>query len=752
MKIFLKTLFTLLLLTISVSRAQHAGESHAHSHGPRQVHGTVMSIETQDSHLDTIPLLGANIFWQGTSQGTTTDVHGHFHLPLPDSDHSHLIISYVSYENDTLEIDDATRELRVFLKKIRSAEGVEVTAEKPHTFHSTSSVHGVQTISGHGLRTMACCNLSESFENISAVEVEKADAISGAKHIKMLGLAGFYTKVLVEKKPVIHGLVSPFALDYIPGTWMESIDISKGTGSVTTGYESITGHINVELRKPEKELPFFFNLFQNSLGNTESSFGVSHRLNDRLSTMLLVYGTMNRMRHDQNADTFMDMPLTNHLHLMNRWKIQPKHGWEGQFGFATIYDHRDGGQSDFDFDTHSPQRAYYGFHTKTWRNEVFAKGGRMLDADGTASIGMIFSGFEHRQDAFWGLKTYRAHESSLFGNLIFQKHFGEHSLSTGLSLVHDEIAEDFNQVEYARTEKVPGAFVEFTWKPSAQLTGIAGFRYDRHNLYGDFYTPRLHLKYAFTPATQLRLSAGKGYRSPYLFVENLTILASSRALQFTESPTAEEARNYGVQLTHDFQIVDDRPVTLNLDFYRTDFQNRVIVDSEQNVGQIYIYNLKGKSYSNAAQVEINATLFDGFVSTLAYRWNDVKMTIHGNLMDQPLTNRYKGLLVFSYQTPGKKWQFDFTTQLNGKSRLPSTAINPEKYQIADYSPAYAMLFGQIKRNIKNIEIYIGLENITNYRQTNPILAWQEPFSPYFDSSLIWGPTTGRRIYVGIRVN
>jgi outer membrane receptor for ferrienterochelin and colicin len=318
--------------------------------------------------------------------------------------------------------------------------------------------------------------------------------------------------------------------------------------------------------------------------------------------------------------------------------------------------------------------------------------------------------------------------------------------------VADQIEEDYNEVRYARTEEVPGAFVEFTWKPQARLTGIVGFRYDRHNLYGNFYTPRFHLKYALMPETNLRLSAGKGYRSPYIFVENLTILASSRTLQFVETPAAEEAWNYGVQLTQDFQLTTDRPATVNVDFYRTDFQNRVIVDTEQKAGQIYIYNLDGRSYSNAAQIEMNATLFDGFVTTLAYRWNDVKMTINGKLVDQPLTNRTKGLLVFSFQTPGKKWQLDFTTQLNGKTRLPSTAINPEKYQLAEYSPAYAMLFGQIKRNIKNMEIYLGLENITNYRQANPILAWQEPFSPYFDSSLIWGSTTGRRVYVGIRVN
>lgn len=737
------------LVILAMNAIATFGQQHENH---RHLHGSVAGIASQESSPDTVILAGANVYWAGTTIGAMTDANGEFLLIKPEQDDLHLIVSYVEYENDTLAIDEQDEHVQVFLQQLRSTASVEVSAERPHVIHASDDVRSTQTITETGLRTLACCTLSESFENTNTVDVEKSDAISGAKRIKMLGLAGFYTQILIEKKPVVRGLIAPFALDYIPGPWLESIDISKGTASVMTGYESTTGQINVEFKKPEKDEPLFFNLYQNSMGKTESSIGVSRRLNQHVSTMVLAYGHLNRTRHDQNSDTFMDMPLSDHLHVMNRWKFHQGDAWDGQLGINVIRDHKDGGQAAFDFANHAPQQLKYGFHTKTDRLEFFSKLGRMLDNAGTSSIGLIFSAFQHKNNAFWGAKTYSGQENSFYGNLIFRKTLAAHDLATGVSLSSDRIDEIYNKIDYKKTETVPGAFIEYTWKYQEKWTTLAGFRYDRHNLYGNFYTPRFHVKYQWSPETALRLSAGKGYRSAYIFMENLAILASAKTLIFRESPKAEEAWNYGGQFSKDFVIGDNRPVTLMMDFYHTTFQNRVIVDTEQDVEQIYIYNLKGPAFANSFQIELNGTIFSGLESTVAWRWNDVKMTIHDRLLEEPLTNRQKGLLVLSYTTPAKKWQFDLTTQLNSKSRLPNTEKNPANFRAPAHSPAYVMMFGQIKRKHKNMEFYLGVENITNYKQLDPILAWEAPFSPYFDSSMIWGPTVGRQIYAGIRIN
>jgi len=307
-------------------------------------------------------------------------------------------------------------------------------------------------------------------------------------------------------------------------------------------------------------------------------------------------------------------------------------------------------------------------------------------------------------------------------------------------------------IEYDNSERVSGVFGEYTFQPTDEFTAMAGLRYDNHNQFGNLITPRVHLNYRPNQETSIRLSAGRGYRNPHVFMDNLAIIASSKELVFLEDIEMEKAWNAGIQFTQDFVIGDDRPATLVLDYYRTEFQNQVVVDMEQSAQHIYLYNLDGQSYSNAVQAELSATVVKGFEVSTALRYNDVKTTYRGDLKSIPLNSTYKGLLVLSYTSPEDEWQIDLTTQYNSKSRLPNTSMNPVEYQLDDYSPDFVLMFTQLKRKFDNWEIYAGIENLTDYRQKNPILAWDDPFSPYFDSSIIWGPTFGRRFYVGFRFN
>jgi len=316
----------------------------------------------------------------------------------------------------------------------------------------------------------------------------------------------------------------------------------------------------------------------------------------------------------------------------------------------------------------------------------------------------------------------------------------------------DQRDEIYQQQLFAADEKVPGVFVEYTYKPVSHLSVMSGFRYDRHNLYGSFYTPRFHLRYQMDALTSLRLSAGKGYRVPHLFMDNPSILASAREVLFQEPLEAEEAWNAGVQITRDFSLGPDRPGNVVIDFYRTEFVQQTVVDLDQNPRAILLYSLDGRSYSNSGQIEVTATASRGVDVTAAYRFNDVRMTFADQLKELPLNPRDKGVLVLSYTVPDRKWQFDVTTQYNGRTRLPDTADNPENYRLEGHSPDYLQLFAQVTRKFKKLEIYFGGENLTGFRQRQPILAWNEPFSPYFDSSLIWGPTSGRRFYMGVRLN
>ncbi|MBN1481081.1 TonB-dependent receptor [candidate division KSB1 bacterium] len=734
---------TFFLIISMVTAGALAASDRDHEH---IVNGAVYGLFFHEVHQDTVPLVSANIYWANSTVGTTSDRNACFSLPTVSTT-DRLVVRYVGYESDTLTVQPHAPFLAVFLKNQQALEEVMVQAERPHSLHDMHATVNTQFITRQGLRTLACCNMAESFENTASVDVEQTDAVSGAKRIKMLGLAGFYTQLLVEKNPLMRGLISPFSLEYIPGFWIDSIDISKGTASVATGYESITGQINVELKKPENDEPIALYAYQSSKGRSELTFTGAKKLTPRITTMLLSYGSYNRMKFDHNGDTFLDMPLVTHISLMNRWKFSVRDK-DVQLGFKVVHDNRDGGQMDFDFGRLSS--SLYGSRNRVRRYEMFVKAGTLIGDN--SSLALIFSGYQHRQESFWGLKNYSGDESSAYANLIFERIGDRHNLSTGLSYQFDNRDEYYQNDDYATRESVPGAFIEYTFKPNNRLTTMAGFRVDDHNLYGMFYTPRLHVKYQADAVTSLRFSAGKGYRVPHVFIDNPSILASSRELRFVEKLAAEEAWNAGVQMVRDFKLGADRPATLSLDFYRTEFQNQVVVDMEQDARTVLLYNLDGRSYSNSAQIELTATVTRGLEVTTAYRFNDVKTTYMAQLRELPLNPCHKGLLVVSYTVPSRTWQFDVTTQFNGRTRLPDTGMNPPQYRLDVHSPSYMQLFVQMTRKFNAVELFLGIENLTGYRQSQPILAWSEPFSTYFDSSMIWGPMVGRRFYFGVRLN
>ncbi|MDO8898634.1 MAG: TonB-dependent receptor, partial [Bacteroidales bacterium] len=357
----------------------------------------------------------------------------------------------------------------------------------------------------------------------------------------------------------------------------------------------------------------------------------------------------------------------------------------------------------------------------------------------------------HNLNSFFGLKDYDARQNSYYGNALFQSFIGNtmHTYTTGFSFVYDQYNEQLNDSIFARTERVPGAFFQYSFSDGEKLNFIAGLRADHHNEYGLFFTPRLHFRYNFTDNTIFRASAGKGYRSTNVLAENTSLLASARRIVFRNTPAMEEAWNYGVNLSQHI-LIGNRELTINADLYRTDFINQVIVDRDSDIELIQIYNLEGSSYSNSFQVEANYELVKGLDLTAAFRLNDVKMTFDNSLLEKPLVNKYKGLVSLSYAPNLKKWQFDFTTQFNGQTRLPSTECYPEIHQRETVSPSYTIIHAQVTKFYRKWNMYLGSENLTNFKQDHPIISAENPFGSHFDSSMVWGPVSGIKIYAGLR--
>jgi len=705
-----------------------------------------------DDKGEKIPLIGTNVFWEGTQVGTITDEEGFFYLQKIDSDHLHLVVSYIGYEPVDMEIPTDLDTIEIILSINRELKEIVVTGTSLSKFIDELDAKQTEVITSKELLKAACCNLSESFTTNASVDVQFQDAVTGAKQIQLLGLSGLYTQMLFENIPTLKGLGSTFGLGYIPGPWMTSISISKGAASVVNGYESITGQINLEYKKPDDLERFYFNAFQSSHFKTDLNANAATHLNENLSTMLLAHADFNQKSLDDNHDMFKDQPNVKQFSLINRWKYQSFKGYESQFGVQILNEERRGGQMP---DTYSGSIGHddhrYEMNIDTKRYEVFAKNGYVFDDDAYTSVGLILNAQWHNQKSLLGLRQYNGNQKTFYANLLFQIKTEDdiHNVTVGGSFAFDKYVESFDSINYNRNESRPGIFAEYTYSPSNVLTIVPGIRFDFHNLYGTFFTPRLHIKYNIDENTTIRASAGKGFRSVNLFAENLNYLASSREFVIVDKPTYEEAWNYGLNLTRYFSI-NDHDLRLTVEYYRTDFLKQTVVDVYSDVRKVSFYNLNGESFSNNYQIELTYKPIDRFDISTAFRYTDVKSNYGKQLLIKPLSSNYKGLLTLSYSTLESGWLFDSSFLLNGGGKIPSTEQNPIEYKREENFPAYLTVNAQITKKIEMVDVYLGVENLTNYKQNNPVIASEDPFGNYFDASMIWGPIDGTKFYIGVR--
>lgn len=700
-------------------------------------------------------LPGANVYWLGSTIGSAADSLGNFEIPEPEFIPAKLIASMIGFVSDTITVSERNvKGLQIVLKNSITLTEVNVETRQNTTLYSTFNSINTEVISGKELLKAACCNLSESFSTNASVDVAFTDAVSGAKKIQMLGLDGIYTQILSENMPMLRGLSSTYGLNYIPGTWIENIMVTKGTGSVVNGYESISGQINLEFLKPkEQKKRFFINLYGSQKGRTEANVHYTPKLGKKWGSLLFLHASDVSLKNDMNKDSFLDMPLTRQYNIFNRWDYHNQKNFEAQFGVKALMETRQGGQTNFNYKNDFGSTKVYGIGINTNAMEYFSKTGFMFPSTPYKSIGIQTSGKWQQQDMYFGLRRYSGVQKNFYANAIFANIINttNHKYKCGASYLLDDYSEKYNDSAFARTESVPGIFAEYTYTHPNNFSMVAGIRADYHNLFGMQYTPRLHLRYNPAKSTTLRLSGGRGFRTSNIFVENQSVFASSRQVIVKEKLRPEIAWNYGISINQKFKLFGNESF-VNIDFFRTDFQNQVVVDLDQHVNKIIFYNLHGKSYSNSLQVDFSCTPVKMFDVKLAYKWYDVKTTYNGELLDKPYVPKHRVLLNMAYSTYMDIWKFDFSTNWLGQSRIPNTLMSPEQYQRPQHSKDYFTMNAQITKKFRKFDLYLGCENILNYTQKNPIIAADKPFGINFDASMVYAPVDGRIIYTGVRVS
>jgi len=707
-----------------------------------------------------IGLPGANVFWADASVGTMTDLDGGFSIPY-EKKYTKLVISYVGFRTDTIVVN-SPRRIKHTLNAKDLLDEVVIKTRKKASVRSYLSSQNVINVSSSELLKAACCNLSESFETNPSIDVNFVDALTGTKEIKMLGLTSPYILITTEKIPSIRGASQTYGMSFIPGTWVESIQITKGAGSVINGFESIAGQINTELQKPSRDDLLFVNLYGNANGRLELNTHLNTKVTDKWNTGLYVHGNVRNHKFDKNEDSFLDMPMQKQINLMNRWQYtNNEKGLVSFINLRFLNDEKQTGQVDFDPNRDQLTTNYWGSEIDTQRIEGSVKFGYVNPDIPYQTIGVQASYSNHVQESYFGLNIYDISHDSFFATAMYNSIIGDsrNKFKSGISATYDDYNELVNTVVYQRTENSFGAFFEYSYDNLGDLNLTAGLRVDTSNLLGTFLTPRLHARYAPWEDSAFRISVGRGKRSANIFTENQKMFASSRQINILDANGTiygldpEIAWNYGISFSQKFNVFGKKP-EITLDYYRTDFINQIIVDWE-NPREVNFYNLKGKSIAISFQAELNVNILEGFDFRTAYKYYNVKTDYTSGRLDRPLTPKHRVFVNVSYETlrkaNGTQWKFDSTFNWLGEQRLSSTYGNPIEYKLPETTPTVTTLNAQLTKVFsKSFEVYLGGENLTNEKQDNPILNSENPFESTFDTTFVYGPIFGVTFYAGLR--
>ena len=713
------------------------------------------------------PLTGVNVYYPSSSSGTITNSDGFFNI-AKNPNYKTLIFSYTGYQTDTLEINNK-KEINIVMSEGKILKDLIVEFKKGSYTFSKMDPRNAHIIGQDELRKAACCNLAESFETNPSIDATFTDAITGTKQIQMMGLSGKYVQMLSGNIPIIRGISILNGLRQIPGSFIHEMAVSKGSGSVLNGYESMVGQININLKQPENAEKLHLNFYLNQGGRSEYNAFFSKKFNNKWSTTLLAHFEDQQRTNDRNKDGFLDNPLRNDFVFHNQWNYRSKL-IHMELGINGVTGKTESGKKQKWLDTAIP--VDYGVDMTTNKINGFAKIGYLFPNDDFKSLALQLSSTYNKQNSTIGPTVYIGSQYSGYANLIYQQEVGinkdENYFKVGASCQLDSLSENVQSFTVHPPinrflEIVPGVFGEFTHN-SEKFGLITGLRGDYTSFYNTYFlTPRLHFRYSPNTDLAFKFMAGSGRRTPFMLMENMGYMASSRNWIIDENVYGiqglmddvgqEYSLNLGLAMVKEFTFLN-RDGVLTLDAYHTSFINQLVIDLYQSARELHFYALNGKSFSNSFQAEINFSVNRRLDIRTAYRFLDVKTKYKSGLIEKPLLSKHRGFLNIAYSTrkiKNRQWKIDLTTQWIGSQRIPFTGDNDSVFQLQERSEGYLLLNGQLTRTFgKKIDAYLGVENALNYRQVNPILSSENPYSEYFDSALIWAPIFGRMVYLGFR--
>lgn len=703
------------------------------------------------------PLEGAVVKWINTRIGTISEAGGKFQIESDKITDRRLVVIFVGYKTDTIAVGEKNF-VEVSLHNIASTKTIVVEGQVSTSFISEENPK-TEVITQLELKKDACCDLSGCFGKNASVDVAVTDILTNTKELKVLGLEGSYTQILIDNMPMMTGLVTKFGVTSIPGSLINRINISKGSNSVIQGYESISGIMNVLLKDFSSSEKLYVNGYLNSA--FEPQFNVNAAAKVKSWNTLFAFQTIQESKRvDDNSDGFLDVPLTRRYMFYNKWKYGSQEANDktnAMIGIRYLDERRIGGQKNFDYNQNLGSKSIYGQTVNLQNGDAYARMSHTFDNESQMKVFMTGGFFD--QLSYFGTTKYDGKQRNFSVNALYEFPVYKKSyLRFGASYKYENIVEDINFLapvtktyagNYDKLESVPGIYTESSFEfKELNLSLIGGLRVDYHNDYGTITTPRFLARYQLTKNTVVRASFGTGFRTVNPFSEYPSFLASGKNIKGLRDVKPEKTFNYGIDLLQYF-VIGGASGNVNLDFYKTVFNNKVIAECDAMPYMFMFTNFEDAG-SNVFQVESSVNFLQHLDFKLAYKFIDLYYFKNGVRLEQPFNSKHRILSGVTYTYPGNLWIINLTMQWFGKQVLPSTAKYPVQYQRPTESDAYTMMNIQLTKNFKYFETYIGIENLLNYTQSNPIISADNPFDKNFETSYVWGPTRGRDVYIGFR--
>lgn len=707
-------------------------------------------------------IFGATVYWLESQKFTTTNENGSFSIEKTEGDQK-LIVRALGFASDTIDVGSQTK---LYLHMVASGPEDEIVIEERRkgTMFLHNSTFQTEQLTDVELKKAACCDLAGCFNTTASVESNTTDVVTNAKELRVLGLSGVYNQVLLEGLPFLQGASYTYGVSSIPGPLIRNIFISKGANSVLQGHESISGQINVILKQPDQAKSLFVNGYVNSFLESQLNtyFTVGRK---RWSNMTAFHMAQPGVRMDRDGDDFMDFPLTRRYELLNKIKFgkPDDFGWSGWMGLRYVHENRVGGQMDFNPESDLGGNEVFGQDIEFNQPEVWLQGAYKFNDK--YRIRLMASSQFHHQTSWYGNKSYKSKQglvnASLQNDFNYGKEgFAESSLKAGVNYKYLDLRETIMFTsnpynlsyagDYKNTQHSFGIYAENNLKfNGGKGDWILGGRMDFHNQFGANFTPRTLLRYSPVKNMSIRGSVGYGWRVMNLFPENSGILASNRDIIIANDLKPERAINTGVSFAQTF-YTDPVNITFSTDYYYTRFLNQIFPDYDVEPLEIHVQNFEDKSVSHSYQADLNFDIMGLVEIRTSYNFLDVYRVMNGANYTLPFNPKHRVLTALSFSPMSNKWSIDANMHWYGKRKLPNTSSNPPEYQRPDFSESFATLDAQFSYFFSKFELYLGCENIFDFRQKKPIISWEDPFGQYFDTSSAWGPTRGREFYAGFR--